>query len=132
MFGRNDGTNHGRIVPSAGSPTVRTDSSSLSRWADGTRAVHVLTQTDPKPQVWRFRSVPGHGSPAGRSEYVGGHVTPAEASAIRALAAEADRSVSSEVRRAILFYLASKDESPAAVGTGRGSKDRVAARRGTA
>jgi hypothetical protein len=73
--------------------------------------------------------VPGHGSPAGRADFVGAHLTPAEADAIRDLAAEADRSVSSEVRRAVLAYIASHGMSPAPAVTGRGSKTR-AGRRG--
>ena len=45
-------------------------------------------------------------SPADRrTEFLAVHVTPAEAAAIRAAADEADRSVSTEIRRAILKHL---------------------------
>ena len=53
------------------------------------------------------------------------HVTPAEATAIRERAEQADRSISSELRRALRSYLT---ENPVAASTGRGSETRVAAR----
>lgn len=66
--------------------------------------------------------MPSRGAPrkaVSRVVQVTCHMSPREAEVIRAQARLSDRSVSSEVRRALLTYY---EVNPVAVGTGRGSE----------